>query len=87
MYAVSTKGMTMRPSALAGPREESAATLADPFPPAMPSVAEVAFSRNMLDCNRVLTTSNGEVTMAPHIPPSLYTRKESDIAMTCDLNN
>ena len=29
------------------------------------------FMRNMSDCNRVLTTSNGLVTMAPHIPPTL----------------
>jgi len=30
------------------------------------------FWRNKSDCRRVLTTSNGLVTMAPHIPPRLY---------------
>ena len=29
------------------------------------------FARNMSDCNRVFTTSNGLVTIAPHMPPTL----------------
>lgn len=39
-------------------------------PPTIPT--ETCFSLNRLDWRRVLTTSNGLVTMAPHIPPRLH---------------
>ena len=37
----------------------------------------VCFWRNRSDCSRVLTTSKGLVTMAPHIPPRLYGEKKN----------
>lgn len=40
-----------------------------PAPPTIPIAG--CFWRNRSDCSRVLTTSNGLVTIAPHIPPSL----------------
>lgn len=45
-------------------------TTAPPGPPTTPTLT--CFSRNRSDCNRVLTTSNGLVIIAPHIPPTLY---------------
>lgn len=48
-------------------------------PPTTPT--EACFSLKRLDCSRVLTTSNGLVMMAPHIPPKLtswkHVKKES----------
>lgn len=46
-------------------------TAPPPPPPLLNTPTAVCPSRKRLDCRRVLTTSKGLVTIAPHIPPRL----------------
>lgn len=44
----------------------------------LPDIETSTVWANMDDCSLVFTTSNGDVIMAPHMPPSLRARKHAE---------